>query len=106
MLEHITEKALAERNLETARYCREWLSHFPGLTRDYASLFVEEGTRKLLFKTPPKERMVSLPKLLRSFHWFLDEHRTFERVIRAEAKKLGCSPQSLRTKAEWPDFKW
>ena len=106
LLEHITEKALADRNLEIARFCREWLCHFPGLTRDYVSLFMEEGTRKFIFETPPKQRLAALPKLLRSFHWFSDEYRAFEKTVRAEAKKLGCTPQSLCVKEDWPNFKW
>src|SRR4051812_5890718 len=35
LLEHITEKTLAEKNPQTALFCREWLNHFPGMTRDY-----------------------------------------------------------------------
>ena len=106
LLEHITEKALENKNPETARFCREWLNHFPGLTRDYISLFMEEGTRRYVFETPPKQRLASLPGLLRTFHWFSDEYRAFEKVIRAEAKKQGCSPQSLRSKEDWPNFTW
>ena len=106
LLEHITEKALADKNLETARFCWEWLNHFPGLTRDYVFPFMEEGVRTFIFQTAPEQRLASLPKLLRSFHWFSDEYRAFEKVVRAEAKKMGCSPQSLRSKGDWPDFKW
>jgi hypothetical protein len=106
LLEHITEKALADKNGETARFCREWLSHFPGFTRDYITLFVEEGTWNFVFKTPPKQRLASLPGLLRSFHWFSDEYRTFEKTVRAEAKKQGCDPQGLGRKRDWPKFKW
>ena len=106
LLEHITEKALAERNAETARFCREWLNHFPGLTRDYITLFMEEETYKFVFKTPPKDRLQALPRILRAFHWFSDECRAFEKEVRTEAKKQACSPQSLGVKRDWPDFRW
>ncbi len=106
LLEHLTEKALAEKNVETARFCREWLSHFPGVTRDYIALFIEEGTWRFVFETAPNKRLASLPALLRSFHWFSDEYRLFEKQVRAEAKKQGCDPQNLGKKREWPDFKW
>ena len=39
-------------------------------------------------------------------NWFSDEYRAFEKMVRAEAKKIGCSPQSLRSKGDWPDSKW
>ncbi|HLH51989.1 MAG TPA: hypothetical protein VKY92_00010 [Verrucomicrobiae bacterium] len=106
LLEHVTEKALAEKNPETARFCREWLNHFPGLTRDFISLFIEEETYKFVFKTRPKRRLQALPGFLRSFHWFSDEYRAFEKEVRTEAKKQGCPPQSLGLKRDWPDFKW
>jgi hypothetical protein len=106
LLEHITEKALAEKNPETARFCREWLNHFPGLTRDYLTSFLNEAAWKFLHGTPPKKRLLSLPALLRSAHWFSDEYRAFEKRVRIEAEKQGCPPQSLSTKREWPDFKW
>ena len=106
LLESITEKALAQKNAETARFCREWLNHFPGLTRDFISLFIEEETYKFVFKTRPKRRLQALPGFLRSFHWFSDEYRAFEKEVRTEAKKQGCPPQSLGLKRDWPDFKW
>jgi hypothetical protein len=106
LLEHVAEKALAERNAETARFCREWLNHFPGLTRDYLTSFMEEGTWRFVFETPPKERLASLPGLLRSFHWFSEEYRAYEKEVRAEAQRQGCDPQNLNRKREWPDFKW
>lgn len=106
LLEHITEKALAEKNPETAQFVREWLSHFPGLTRDYLTLFMEEETYKYLFGILPKNRLGALPGILRSFHWFSDEYRAFEKEIRTEANKRGCEPQSLKLKRDWPDFKW
>jgi hypothetical protein len=106
LLEHITEKALAEKNPGTARFCREWLNHFPGLTRDYIILFMEVATYKFVFKIPPTKRLDSLPQILRSFHWFSDEYRAFEKEVRAEAKKQSCAPQSLGLQRDWPNFKW
>jgi hypothetical protein len=82
------------------------LNRFPGLTRDYIPLFMEEATYKFLFKIAPKKRLVSLPAILRSFHWFSDEYRAFEKEVRTEAKKQGCAPQGLGLKRDWPNFKW
>ena len=106
LLEHITERALADKDAETASFCREWLNHFPGLTRDYIMEFMEEAAWKFVFETPPKKRLKSLPGLLRALHWFSDEYRAFEKMIRAEARKKGCSPQSLGRKRDWLDVKW
>ncbi len=105
-LEHITEKALAEKDAECARFCREWLDHFPGLTRDYITLFLEDQTWRFVFETPPARRLASLPGLLRSIHWFSEEYRAFEEELRAEARKQGCAPRSLGRKRDWPNFKW
>lgn len=83
-----------------------WLNHFPGLTRDYITQFMEEATYKFIFEIPPKKRLESLPGILRSFHWFSDEYRAFEKEVRGEARKQGCPPHSLRRKRDWPDFRW
>jgi hypothetical protein len=106
LLEHVTEKVLAEKDPGTAQFCREWLNHFPGLTRDYVTLFFNEETWKFVYEIPPKKRLSSLPGILRSFQWFSDEYLSFEKKVRAEAKKQSCSTHDLTLKREWRDFKW
>lgn len=106
LLEHITGKALAAKNPVTAEFCREWLNHFPGLTRDYITLFLEKQTHNFVFKITPKKRLDELPAILRSFHWFSDEYRPFEKKILQEAKQHGCPPENLDLEMNWPKFKW
>jgi hypothetical protein len=48
-------------------------------------------------------RLDTLPGLLRSFHWFSEEYRSFEKEVRAEAKPQECAPRSLGRKRDWPD---
>jgi len=105
MLEDCAITSLLAFDPAVGKACAEFLLRFPLFPNDYLFEFCDECCKRYV-EIPGKRRFHELPVLLRSMWWISEEYKEFAEDLEQRAKELGCSPQELHDKGEWPDFQW
>lgn len=105
LLEACAINSLLAFDLKAGRECIELFLNFPPFPSDYLFEFLNDCARRFV-SLPGKRRFQELPRLLKSMLWMSSDYAAFERLLKENAEKQGCSPHDLHDTRDWPDFKW
>ena len=105
LLESCAITSLLAHDPKVGKECAELFLNFPDPPNDYLFQYFDDRARRFV-GIPEKKRFRELPALLRSLWWMSSEYEAFAAKLKQQAEKLGCSPQELRDKREWPNFRW
>jgi hypothetical protein len=104
LLEALAEQTLASKDAGVARQCMAILPTivFP---EGYLYSFIDVLTHEFVL-TRPKDRLRSLPALLRSMDPISERYIQFRDQARQKAMELDIKPEEIGVGEDLPDFKW